>query len=67
MAAQNNLSFLPDGYLENKAQRRANAICAVLFIIVMGGMWSAFNLSEKATARVDEEFTKTEQQFVNEA
>ena len=34
MGAPNELSFLPDDYLERKARRRANAICAVLFFIV---------------------------------
>ncbi|MCY2950990.1 MAG: PilN domain-containing protein [Planctomycetota bacterium] len=67
MASQNNLSFLPDGYFENKAQRRANAICAVLFIIVMAGMWSAFTLSERATQRVDDEYLKTDLEFVGAA
>ena len=31
-AAPNELSFLPDDYLERKARRRTNAICAVLFL-----------------------------------
>jgi hypothetical protein len=67
MASQNNLSFLPDGYFENKAQRRANAICAVLFVIVIAGMWTAFTLSEKATRNVDAEDAKTDLAYVNEA
>jgi len=67
MASPNTLNFLPDGYLEQKAQRRANAICAVLFLIVMAGMWAAFTLSEQATKRVDNEFAKTEQQYLGEA
>jgi hypothetical protein len=36
MAAPNELSFLPDDYLERKARRRANALCASLSVIVMG-------------------------------
>ena len=67
MATQNNLSFLPDGYFENKAQRRANAICAVLFLIVMAGMFAAFTLSEKATQNVDNDYAKTDEEFVGAA
>ena len=33
MSAPNQLSFLPDDYLARKAQRRANLICATLFIV----------------------------------
>lgn len=67
MATPNTLSFLPEGYLENKAQRRANAICAVLFITVMAGVWVAFTLSERTTQRVDREFAQTEEQYLGEA
>jgi Tfp pilus assembly protein PilN len=67
MSSPNTLSFLPDGYFENKAQRRANAICAVLFIIVMAGMWAAFTFSERATRRVDQEYTAIQQQYTAEA
>ena len=35
-SAPNQLSFLPDDYLELKAQRRTNAICAGLFAVVVG-------------------------------
>ena len=38
MAAPNELSFLPDDYLERKARRRANALCAGLSVIVMGAI-----------------------------
>ena len=34
MGAPNELSFLPDDYLERKARRRTNAICAVLFFFI---------------------------------
>ncbi len=37
MASPNQLSFLPDDYMERKSQRRTNAICAVLSILVIGG------------------------------
>ena len=44
----NELSFLPDDYLERKAQRRTNAICAVLFLVVMCAIGSAFTYTERS-------------------
>lgn len=67
MASANQLSFLPDDYLERKAQRRTNAICATLFIVVMVGICSAFTLSEKATRQQDQEYAAVQQQYLNEA
>ena len=61
------LSFLPDDYLERKAQRRTNAVCGVLFLAVMGGIGAAFTLSEKATKQVDAAFAKTEDEYLTEA
>jgi Tfp pilus assembly protein PilN len=67
MAAPNQLSFLPDDYLERKAQRRTNAVCAVIFLLVCGGVGSAFTMSERATKRIDEQFSLVEDQYVSEA
>jgi hypothetical protein len=47
MAAPNELSFLPDDYLERKGRRRANALCADLSVIVMGAIESAIYLTER--------------------
>src|SRR5215213_26667 len=65
MAAPNELSFLPDDYLERKGRRRANALCAALSIVVMGAIASAFYLTERSmnevearAAKVDGEFTE---------
>ncbi|HEX2970773.1 MAG TPA: hypothetical protein VHP11_00470, partial [Tepidisphaeraceae bacterium] len=67
MSSPNTLSFLPDGYFENKAQRRANAICAVMFIVVIGAMWAAFTISERATRRVEKEYVSVQQIYTAEA
>jgi hypothetical protein len=61
------LSFLPDDYLERKAQRRTNAVCGILFLAVMGGIGAAFTLSEKATKQIDAGFAKTEDEYLFEA
>lgn len=67
MRSPQELSFLPDDYLERKAQRRANALCAVLFILTMGGIGTAFTLSEKATKKVDSDYAKIDQEYLGEA
>jgi Tfp pilus assembly protein PilN len=67
MAQDNQLSFLPEDYLEKKSQRRASIICGMLFLCVMGGLGSAFWLSEQATHRLDKEYSLVQQQYVNEA
>ena len=53
MAAPNELSFLPDDYLERKGRRRANAVCAALSVVVMGAIASAFWLTERAMREVE--------------
>src|SRR3954471_13136989 len=67
MGSPNQLSFLPDDYLERKAARRTNAICAVLFLLVIGGVGSAFTISENATKLIDKQYNKIEEQYVSEA
>src|SRR3954467_1431036 len=53
MSSPNQLSFLPDDYLERKAQRRTNVICASLFLVVMTSIGGAFTVSERKTREVD--------------
>jgi Tfp pilus assembly protein PilN len=67
MRSPQELSFLPDDYLERKAQRRANALCAVLFILTMGGIGTAFTISETATKQIDREYSKIDQEYLGEA
>jgi hypothetical protein len=61
------LSFLPDDYLERKAQRRSNALCAGLFLIVMLGMGSAFALTERSLRGIEGEYEKVEKEFTDAA
>ena len=53
MRPPNELSFLPDDYLERKARRRANAMCAGLSVVVMGAIASAFWLTERTMREVE--------------
>src|SRR5690349_8955753 len=49
MTSPNQLSFLPDDYLERKQRRRSNVICAGLFVIVLAAVCAAFVLRERVT------------------
>src|SRR2546429_8728296 len=66
MGSPNQLSFLPDDYLERKAARRTNAICAVLFLLVIGGLGSPFTISEMVTKLIDKEYNKIEERYVSQ-
>ena len=67
MGAPNELSFLPDDYLERKARRRANAICAVLFFVVISAIGGAFTVTEKAMREIDDQHAHVTQQFTDAA
>lgn len=66
MDAPNQVSFLPDDYLERKAQRRSNVICAALFLVVMGGIGSAFYHRETRTRALEEQLAAVDAEY-NEA
>lgn len=67
MAATGQLSFLPDDYLERKAQRRTNVICAVLFILVVAGLLSYFTFNQTDRKRAEQAHRKVEDEFIGEA
>jgi Tfp pilus assembly protein PilN len=67
MSAPNELSFLPDDYLERKAQRRTNAICAVLFLIVMVAIGAAFTITERTGRDVEREHSDVEKKYTEAA
>lgn len=67
MNAPNQLSFLPDDYLERKAQRRTNVICAVLAAIVMAAIGSAFSLTERMNQAAQQKHAAIEQEYADAA
>jgi len=67
MAAPNELSFLPDDYLARKASRRANALCAGLSVIVMGGLASTFWITERSMRGVEARAASVDKQFTDAA
>jgi Tfp pilus assembly protein PilN len=67
MGAPNELSFLPDDYLERKARRRTNAICAILFLIVISSIGGAFTVTERSMREIDQQYAAVEQQYTDAA
>jgi Tfp pilus assembly protein PilN len=67
MASPNELSFLPDDYMERKLQRRTNVICAMLFFIVMLTIGSAFTITERSVRQVEKEHEQIEQEYTEAA
>jgi len=67
MTSPNQLSFLPDDYLERKTQRRTNVICAVLFAIVLSAISAAFMLTERSLRVVEKRHAEVEKQYTEAA
>jgi Tfp pilus assembly protein PilN len=60
-SSPNQLSFLPDDYLERKAQRRTNVICAILFLLVTAAIGVAFTHTEqtlKSARKANEDLSR---------
>ncbi|CAN5478054.1 hypothetical protein BH10PLA1_BH10PLA1_19170 [soil metagenome] len=57
------ICFLPEDYVERRSNRRANTICAALFIIVMLAIGSALVLSEQSLRVAVTEHTLLEKTY----
>jgi Tfp pilus assembly protein PilN len=57
----------PDDYLQRKAQRRANVICAGLFIVVMSAIGTAFTLTERSVKDVERHHAAVDQEYTEAA
>jgi Tfp pilus assembly protein PilN len=47
------LDFLPEDYVEKKAQQRANVICLCLFLVVLAAVGCGFAITEKRQDQID--------------
>ncbi|MBN1846392.1 MAG: PilN domain-containing protein [Sedimentisphaerales bacterium] len=47
------VDFLPEDYIEKKAQQRANIICLALFLVVLAGVGCGFAITEQRQGRID--------------
>jgi Tfp pilus assembly protein PilN len=67
MSAPNQLSFLPDDYLQRKAQRRANTICATLFLLAAAGIGSSYMLAERSLDSVEKRAEEVNREYADAA
>ncbi|MDP9172609.1 MAG: PilN domain-containing protein [Planctomycetota bacterium] len=67
MSVPNEMSFLPDDYLDRKAQRRSNVMCALLAVIVIGTIGAAFTVTERMNRTVDDENAAVTAQYTEAA
>jgi Tfp pilus assembly protein PilN len=67
MSSPNQLSFLPDDYLETKAQNRTNAICAGLFAVVVAAIGGAFYLTERQVKSVETDYSEVVRRYTDAA
>src|SRR3954453_2206012 len=63
MTSPNDLSFLPDDYLAQKARKRANILCAALSVVVMATIGSAFWLSERSIRDLDNQLAEVDRKY----
>ena len=63
MSSPNELSFLPEDYLERKARRRANFLCGALSVIVMGTIGTAFAVCERSMRSLDVAAAEVDRQY----
>jgi Tfp pilus assembly protein PilN len=66
-ASPNQLSFLPDDYLERKASRRANLVCGTLSLLVIGAIGSAFYLKERSMRDINVRASEVDKDYATAA
>lgn len=67
MSAPNELSFLPEDYLEQKYARRAMMLCAVLLILVATSVFFWWQSRSKQHAKIVAEFNDVNNSYVEAA
>jgi len=67
MSAPNELSFLPEDYIEQKYARRAYAICILLCLLAGGAMATGWSWLRGANARVEAAFAEVDNKYLDAA
>ncbi len=67
MASPNQLSFLPDDYMEKKLRRRTNAILGTLFFVVVCAIGGTLFLKEQATRQMERQKSDLDSQLTEAA
>ena len=58
------VNFLPDDYIEKKAQRRTNVVCLILFLIVTAGLGTGFMFMEQRKQQLDLQVEQTNAEMI---
>jgi len=58
------VNFLPDDYIEKKAQRRTNIICLILFVLVTAGLGTGFLVLEQRKDRLALRMEQTHMEMI---
>jgi len=67
MSAPNELSFLPEDYLEQKYKRRANIVCGLLIALVLGGVGVGFRVKNAHHGKVQADFVDVDAKYIDAA
>ncbi|HXE52320.1 MAG TPA: PilN domain-containing protein [Tepidisphaeraceae bacterium] len=67
MTAPNELSFLPDDYLEQKYKRRANIVCVILAGVTFAGIGLRGASIRRQNARVESTFAEIDGKYTDAA
>src|SRR5215469_12079106 len=67
MSAPNELSFLPEDYLEQKYTRRANVVCILLFLLTGGGIATGWNWMRGNNGRIETTFAEVDTKYTDAA
>ncbi|MFT3788837.1 MAG: hypothetical protein QM770_22145 [Tepidisphaeraceae bacterium] len=63
MPADNELSFLPDGYVANRRRQRATRLGMALLAVVMAGVGGAFFVAEQSVTRLKTDYATVTGQY----
>ena len=61
------LSFLPDDYVDGRIERRTNAVCLTLFLIMLVAIGAAYLITNQQRTDVRHQHRKINEQFKEEA
>lgn len=67
MTAPNELSFLPEDYLEQKYTRRANVLCVLLVLAGGGAVAASWNWMRGSNSRIENTFAEVDSKYVDAA
>jgi Tfp pilus assembly protein PilN len=67
MSAPNELSFLPEDYLEQKYTRRANVVCVLLVLLTGGAIFAGWSWMRGNNARIETSFAQVDAKYLDAA